>query len=576
MKITRVEVKNYRSVFSEDDGSGGVVFDVAPGMNAFIGPNNCGKSNLMRAVGLALAAADEVRFDRERDMPASFAFAVPRITLNLIFDPRASPERTLLRHLEDYERSVKGGKGATFADEKRARLAVSFPKAEGGGARRVEQFMALGKGALRGDPDKHDKALRQFRTCYRFVSIDSGQSLESLLAGKFREILHTVIREHLSTEFSAAERRRQGYVEGLQDSLLDPLRSGIRSIVCDLFPEVTDVILEPKVSSIDETLSDVEVRLRDAVETGLVDKGTGVRGGVTVAMLRYLAEHGRRSMVFAVEEPEAFLHPGAQEDLRDDLEKLATRPDVTLLVSTHSPFIVSRRPHAQVIALTKTRSGRTTISGTAVGDAPQASLLGGLFREAALADLLERAAAVPASAKAVVVTEGDGDIISLRLAASRAGRMELLDGLHFSPAGGATKAAVQALITRSQTARQVMVLLDSDQPGKAAQQQLTGPFGFQNKKDVTSYAEMFGGESDIEAEDLWPSALIGRFVEERGEHLVLKGKRLRKDGGWHYDLAQAAKTEMAAFLDAEVSAGDCGRWVELLELLRSRLGLGEM
>jgi putative ATP-dependent endonuclease of OLD family len=572
VKITRVEVRNYRSAFGEDQ-AGGVAFDVVSGMNALIGPNNCGKSNLMRAVGLALAADDEVRFDRDRDMPGPFTFAVPWITLDLTFDSKSSSERTLVRYLEEYERSVKGDKGSTYADEYKARLAVSFPGNDRNGSRRVEQFIARGKGALRGDAQKLDKAIRQFRKCYRFVSIESGQSLESLLAGKFREILHTVIQEDLKDEFATAERRRNGYVEGLQDSLLNPLRDGIRAIVCELFPEITEVVLEPRVPSIGETLSDVEVRIRDVVETGLVDKGTGVRGGVMVAMLRYLAEHGKRSMVFAIEEPEAFLHPGAQEDLRDDLEKLATRPDVTLFVSTHSPFIVSRRPDAQVVALTKSGTGRTMISGCAAGNQPQASLLGGLFREAALADLLERSSMVPTSAKAVVITEGDGDIISLRLAASRAGRQELLTGLHFSAAGGATKAAVQALITRSQTARPVMVLLDGDQPGREARAQLTGSFGFQNKKDVTSYGELFPNEVDIEAEDLWPSPLLARFVEASGEQVVLKGKRRRKDGEWHYDIGQAAKTEMAAFLEAEVTAGDCGRWVELLELLRTRLGV---
>jgi len=153
----------------------------------------------------------------------------------------------------------------------------------------------------------------------------------------------------------------------------------------------------------------VSVNVIDSVETSLADKGTGVRGVVLVAMLRYLADHTQRSVVFAVEEPEAFLHPGAQENLRDDLEKLAERPDVTLLVTTHSPFIVSRDPAASVIALAKDTSGATWITGQAAGDQPRASLLGGLFKDAALPDLLERATRLPDSARGSLIVEGWDD-----------------------------------------------------------------------------------------------------------------------------------------------------------------------
>jgi putative ATP-dependent endonuclease of OLD family len=167
--------------------------------------------------------------------------------------------------------------------------------------------------------------------------------------------------------------------------------------VCDLFPEISGVRLTPQVPGIDETLSHVDVSLTDSVETMLASKGTGVRGAVVVAMLRYLADQTRQSMLFAVEEPESFLHPGAQEAVRDDLESLAERQDVTLLVTTHSPFVVSRDNQAQVIALSKDPSGRTVLSGTARGSEPQASLIGGLFRDAALPDILDRVSSVLAA-----------------------------------------------------------------------------------------------------------------------------------------------------------------------------------
>ena len=117
----------------------------------------------------------------------------------------------------------------------------------------------------------------------------------------------------------------------------------------------------------------------------------GVRGSLLLAMLRYIAEHSRRSVIFAVEEPEAFLHPSAQEEVRDDLERLAERADVTLLTTTHSPFVVSRSPAAQIIGVEKATQGQTRIVECCAGDRDASKANGTLFRDAALPNYLERA-----------------------------------------------------------------------------------------------------------------------------------------------------------------------------------------
>ena len=120
-------------------------------------------------------------------------------------------------------------------------------------------------------------------------------------------------------------------------------------------------------SSIERTLSNVAVSLDDIVSTPLAGKGTGVRGGVLVAMLSYLALNATRGMVFALEEPEAFLHPGAQENLRDHLEELAAAAGVSLLITTHSPFIVTSSANGRVFCLAKDKEGRTRVSESARG-----------------------------------------------------------------------------------------------------------------------------------------------------------------------------------------------------------------
>lgn len=235
------------------------------------------------------------------------------------------------------------------------------------------------------------------------------------------------------------------------------------------------------------------IGLRDAVETNLAAKGTGVRGGVTVAMLRYLAENSKRSMVFAVEEPEAFLHPAAQEDLRDDLEALAERRDVTLLVTTHSPYIVSRHPKASLIELKKDMGGRTFCAGAVRGDEHHKSRLGGLFRDAAVPDFVAQADLIPSEARGVVLVEGVTDAAYIELACRLTGCSELIGDLHIEPTAGTKGMAMKAVIFRHLLKdKPLMVVVDNDENGREVVRLLTGEkFNFTRKREITTIADLF-------------------------------------------------------------------------------------
>jgi putative ATP-dependent endonuclease of the OLD family len=52
----------------------------------------------------------------------------------------------------------------------------------------------------------------------------------------------------------------------------------------------------------------------------------------------------KRSKVFAIEEPEMFLHPTAQEELRDDLEALAERKELCSDLAHFLAYSIKHRP----------------------------------------------------------------------------------------------------------------------------------------------------------------------------------------------------------------------------------------
>lgn len=563
MKLTHIKVKDFRSFAGEHE------FDTASGVNYFVGPNNYGKSNLIRSLELALDPDSKYVPDRDRPARLSPAGGAPRKTrITLRFKVGSSgPERTLLARAEAYEQKLRGGRparsgtNATFAEDGEVHFVTEF----GSSGARVTSFQAKAEGArsLKEDSAEHIDLLKQFRSVVRFAVVHSGEDLESLLKGKFREILQLVISDHLNEEMNQAEKARDDYLSALQAQLLEPLRQKIEGRVHGMFPEISVADLVPSLPTVSATLSSVDVRLGDSVSlTGLADKGTGVRGAVLVSMLQYLAEQSRRSLVLAVEEPEAFLHPAAQEATREHLEDLARRADVSLIVTTHSPYVISHDQSALVTELRKNVEGITERASALPGNESRAELLGSLYRDAGLSYLLERALEIPSDAVAVVITEGYTDELFLRACCQAAGRDDLLDGLHFVPAHGASKVVPQAILAGAGTALPVIAVLDHDDNGRAAAEKLKS-FNWESNKRILSLSKWPGRCSrghDLEIEDLLPSGVVIGIVEELGEDVAVDAK-VRCGADWHFSLStrwKEAAIERVGALLAEEAAPEGG------------------
>lgn len=574
LRLQNVEVRNYRSIFVPGGGSP-FSMPVQPGMNILVGPNNCGKSNVLRAIAVALDP--QYPFDRVWDLPGGSPLAKPSVTLTFEVVNPSSPEKTLLNRLAQYENQVRQKSGGSYSDEGVVKYRAVIEGTERSAGTRRSFFLARGTGVrtLKSDDDLLVKAVKQFHECVRFVLLESGESLQSMLEGRFRQILLKVVNEHLQSEYQLAVKSRQEYSAALQDTLLAPLVARIQDETSEIFPEVVSASLEPAIPDLDETLSKATVRIKDAIETNLGRKGTGVRAGVIVAMLHYLAENSRRSLVCAVEEPESFLHPAAQETLREDLEKLSSRPDINLLVTTHSPFLVSRRPDSQVVAIAKDPSGTTYLDKVAVGAESKSRLLGNLFRDPGIPDLLERAGEIPSTARGVLLVEGWTDQQYLLAAVEASDRQDLLEDLHIVVGGGTTRLIAQVILVRERVKpRPIVVLLDNDGPGRNLAKKLINDFGLQNRREIVHYSCVFGSNDfEYEAEDLLPPSLIERFIKERGEDRVVDGKKRRPDKQWHWDLSQKAKGELAEAVRTELKARDVHLWIKLVEDIRKVMKL---
>ena len=88
-------------------------------------------------------------------------------------------------------------------------------------------------------------------------------------------------------------------------------------------------------------------------EIPISHKGTGFKRLLMVAYFEYLAnkDHNDKNIIYAIEEPETYLHPLAQEVLLNSLVKISNESQI--VITTHSPVFAGADESEQIILVTK-------------------------------------------------------------------------------------------------------------------------------------------------------------------------------------------------------------------------------
>ncbi len=154
-------------------------------------------------------------------------------------------------------------------------------------------------------------------------------------------VIDSLVEKELSTldeneEYISAMKK----IEQLQQEVLDGIASQVVAPLQDFLPSVRNIQIHIQNEKRRIALrSNTEIIIDDGTPTPIQQKGDGIKSLTALAMLNIPARADRVSVV-AIEEPESHLHPESARQLYETIMALSESHQVVL--TTHSPLFVNR------------------------------------------------------------------------------------------------------------------------------------------------------------------------------------------------------------------------------------------
>jgi putative ATP-dependent endonuclease of the OLD family len=319
--------------------------DVDPNLQLIAGPNNAGKSSLIRV--LETFFSDPTPGVIQRLMPLNdyYVGGGPRMlsSIKVHFGDLTAAEAEGLEGLiardgtfwvqivctRKGKISYRTYRDSTFRSrEVYERVLQSF------------DFVKIPSVRVSGTEERAgDQSLARLQKTLEGVLVRSGNSRSTQLQKEFAKAMEPVedlVREVLSESVDAvaAELPFQDPVLGVE---LPSPRHAVRGL-----------------------LQEAVITSHDDVVVPIADRGTGFQSALVLGILRYVSSKSRQSganVVFAIEEPEAFLHPQTQRAMAKILKEISA--EAQLLVTTHSPVLVDSFSVNRITRLPLSSEGMT-------------------------------------------------------------------------------------------------------------------------------------------------------------------------------------------------------------------------
>lgn len=473
MKIKKITISNFRGIDKLDSLS---ISDI----NTFVGKNDSGKSSILHALNCFF---NEKSFDPKdifKGKPeAEKTFIEISFQPSVEIDDLALDSKKLLTIKKEFEivsEKVKSSsfyKNLDFSEEKYQdlwnkkeedlnqlinELGVT-PEKSGRGKKNVIRITQI-KTALE-TSEKVEKyhplgdLIKNLEKTYEEISFPEYSLFEaeqdlSVETTSFQSQFKPII----SAFFESTKTETQEIEKGLRENLateFEEIRKFMAKNVAGLkkFNPTTEFDWSKSLKKFDLNLEFEG----DSFDVPISHKGTGFKRLLMVAYFEYLAnKKAAKNQIFAIEEPETYLHPSAQEDLLNSIIEISENSQFFL--TTHSPVFAGATDGENSVLVTK------DINGISHYEKGNEDIIQKIILELGIRpdyNLIKRS-------NFLVFVEGPDDVQFLRLAAQKLLNKNLVDdGIACVIGGGSSLANYADLdLFRDINGAKYAVLVDGD------------------------------------------------------------------------------------------------------------------
>ena len=340
MRLKRFEVASYRSIKKAK-------IENLQNYCVITGPNNAGKSNLLKAMHVALSIVTEGSIHHLKKQN-SFSYIYGgneyQWDQDIPVDQKTSDSAKTTFELyfcfSDEEKAEFQGKfKVALASDLHMRFVISKKSIDGniviqGRAKKMlEQNM---KGICE---FIQQKLAFEYIPCVR--SSDFTAEYFSSLINKELEQL----------EKDPVYRQHQEEMLKLQIPLIKNLEQKITSSLKTFLPQVASVKIDETPSIVDRfarrsflRYRHIPISIDDGALTSIENKGDGIKSLAAISIIQSMTfeKAEGRALILLIEEPEAHLHPNAVHSLRNILRELPSSIGAQVFISTHSPILLDR------------------------------------------------------------------------------------------------------------------------------------------------------------------------------------------------------------------------------------------
>lgn len=321
MRVCRIDVERFLGLKS-------VSLEIDPDLQLVAGPNNAGKSSLVRLMEAFFSDPGDGDLQHLHPLNSYYAALGGRTlsSITLWFSEFSGEEA------ETFAPIIRKGDGRMWLKVRSSRAgAITHEASRSPGA---EEVLGMYKEVL---------------NRFHFVKIPSvrvgGSSAggESESLERFLDTLEAILVRRGTTRSTTLQQdfsKAMDPVEALVRDVLDRSADAIQSELPFQEKSVRFRMPEPR-HALRAMLESAVIESHGAVDVPVSERGTGFQSALVLGILRYVAskEAGAGgNVMFAIEEPEAFLHPQTQRAMAKIIADISQ--DAQILLTTHSSVLV--------------------------------------------------------------------------------------------------------------------------------------------------------------------------------------------------------------------------------------------